>query len=75
MNEAEIRKIVAETVKETLTRMGIEADEPFDVQKDMAFVRNWRTSSEAVKRQSILIAVGVVVTGLIGMVWMVLKGN
>lgn len=75
MTEAEIRKIVAETVKETLTRMGIEADDPFEVQKDMQHLRGWRTSTETVKRQGLLTAVGILTAGVIGLIWMAIKGT
>src|SRR5690606_5933127 len=46
VTEAEIRRIVSETVTETLMRLGIEADEPLDVQRDMQHLRAWRTSTE-----------------------------
>ena len=75
MTELEIRRIVAETVKETLTRMGIEADDPFEVQKDMQHLRSWRTSTETVKRQGLLTAVGIVTAGVIGIIWMAIKGS
>lgn len=74
MTEAEIRKIVAETVAETLMRIGIEADDPMEAQKDFQHLRSWRTSTETVKRQGLLTAIGIVTAGIIGAVWMALKG-
>ena len=74
MNEAEIRKIVAETVKETLTRMGIPADDPIEVQKDMAHLRAWRESVSTVKRQGLITAVGIVTAGILGLIWVSVKG-
>lgn len=73
--EADIRKIVADTVKETLTKLGVDTENPLEYQKDQAFVRSWRNSSEAVKRQGIITAIGIITTGLVGLVWMALKGN
>jgi len=75
MNEAEIRKIVAETVKETLTRIGIEADDPLEAQKDFQHLRSWRTSTETIKRQSLLTAIGVLTAGVLGIIWMAIKGG
>lgn len=75
MDEREIRKIVSETVQETLTRIGIEADNPLEAQKDQAFVRNLRTSTETVKRQGIIAAVGILMAGVLGAVWMAIKGT
>ena len=74
MTEAEIRKIVAETVAETLTRMGIPADDPIEVQKDMAHLRAWRESVATVKRQGIITAVGILTAGLLGILWLAIKG-
>lgn len=75
VNEAEIRKIVAETVKETLTRIGIEADDPLEAQKDFMHLRSWRTSTETIKRQGLLTAVGIVTAGILGVIWMAIKGS
>lgn len=75
MTEAEIRRIVAETVKETLTRMGIEADDPIETQKDMAHLRSWRTSTETIKRQSLLTAIGILTAGVLGLIWLAIKGG
>lgn len=74
MTEAEIRKIVAETVAETLTRMGIPVDDPIEVQKDMAHLRAWRESVATVKRQGIITAVGILTAGLLGILWLAIKG-
>src|SRR5690606_36701249 len=74
MTEAENRKIVAETVAETLTRMGIPADDPIEVQKDMAHLRAWRESVATVKRQGIITAVGILTAGLLGILSLALKG-
>lgn len=75
MTEAEIRKIVAETVEQTLTRMGIEAADPFEVQKDMQHLRSWRASTETIKRQGLMTAVGIVTAGIIGLIWMAIRGS
>lgn len=75
MNEQEIRKIVAEAVAETLTRLGIEASEPLEVQKDMQHLREWRESIATVKRQSLITAIGILVAGALGIVWMAVKGG
>jgi len=90
MNEAEIKRIadlvaekaggrIAEAAAEKalstlLMRLGIDVDDPAQMQRDMAFVRNWRQSAEAVKRQGMIVAMGVFVVGLIGLIWAALKG-
>lgn len=75
MTEAEIRKIVAETVKETLMRIGVEADNPLEVQKDMQHLRAWRESVATVKRQSIITAIGIITAGILGLIWLAIRGG
>lgn len=75
MTEAEIRRIVAQAVDETLTRMGIDAGEPIEVQKDMQHLRAWRESIATVKRQGIITAIGILTAGIIGAVWLAIKGE
>lgn len=72
MTEAEIRRVVAETVEQTLVRMGVDHTQPLEFQQDLAYLRSWRKSSETVKRQSLLTAIGIMTTGFIGLIWMTL---
>lgn len=74
MTEAEIRRIVAQAVDETLTRLGIDAGEPIEVQKDMQLLRAWRESIATVKRQGIITAIGILTAGIIGAIWLAIKG-
>lgn len=70
MTEAEIKKIVSETVNETLLKLGIDAADPLELQADMQHLRAWRQSINTVKRQSLLTAVGVLTTGFLGFLYM-----
>lgn len=74
MNDAEIRKIVSDTVSETLMKLGIDADDPLEFQADMQHLRNWRQSVATVKRQSLMTAIGIITAGILGLVWMAVKG-
>jgi hypothetical protein len=74
LNEAEIRRIVADAVTETLTRMGIDAKEPIEVQRDFQHLRAWRQSIETVKKQSLITAIGIITAGVLGAIWLAVKG-
>lgn len=78
MTEDEVRhiaKLVArEMVHETMVSLGINPADPIAAQKDAAFIRSWRQSTEAVKRQGIISAVGVIVVGVLGLIWLAIKG-
>lgn len=76
MTENEIRKIVAETVTETLIKFGVDAEHPMELQADMQHLRKWRESTDTVKRQALVTAVGIVTAGFLGLVYAVFsKGS
>lgn len=75
MTEADIKKIVSDTVAETLLKMGLDTKDPMSLQKDMAHLRSWRESMETVKRQSIITAIGIIVAGVLGLIWMAVSGR
>jgi hypothetical protein len=78
VNQYEAKTIARMAAKETLHELflalGVDVDDPTEVQKDMAFLRNWRTSAEAVKRQGIIAAVGIITIGILGLIWNALRG-
>lgn len=66
MTQDELEDLIEKTVNQTLVKLGVDPEDPLEVQRDFKFVRDWRKSSEAVKRKALLAAVGIVVTGAIG---------
>lgn len=73
INRDDIDEVVAKAVKETLTSMGFQADNPIEAQKDMQFLRAWRSSAESVKRQSITTTIAIVTAGFLGLIWVTFK--
>jgi hypothetical protein len=69
----DLRKLLRETVAETLTSIGISTTDPIEMQKDFQHLREWRVSMENVQRKGILTAVGVVSTGLLAALWLGIK--
>lgn len=77
---SEVRDIAEEvaraTVKEFVLALGVNADDPeavIAVQKDFAHLRAWREASDTIKRKGLGAAVTIVVTGLLGLVWLALS--
>ncbi|MVT77752.1 hypothetical protein GPL20_32665 [Bradyrhizobium cajani] len=63
---------------ETLLLMGVDVSKPEAVQEmqaDFQQVRKWRKSVETVQRQSLLTAIGIVVSGIIGAIVVTLRGS
>jgi len=64
-----------EAVHGAFQRLGVDEDDWTEVQRDMAFIRSWRQSSDAVKRQGLLTAIGIIVAGGLGLIWLAVKGS
>lgn len=79
MTESEVKRIAAEAaraaVEETFLRFGLSIDEPLEVQRDFQHLRSWRSSVDTVKKQGLITAVGILTAGLIGLIWMAIRGN
>lgn len=69
------RTAAKEAVHETLQLIGLDINNPADLQRDFQFMRSWRLSSEAVKRQGLLAIVSTLVIGLLGLIYMAFKGS
>lgn len=63
------KQVARETVSETLRGLGLDTKESIEAQKDFAWLRQWRKSSEDIKRKSIITIISVFITGLMGLIW------
>ncbi len=66
-------KAVRLALPDLLRSLGIDASNPLDAQADMAYLRAWRLAVEKVRTQGMLAAVGVIITGIAGSIWYVVK--
>lgn len=72
MTEAEIRRVVRDTVRETLTTLGLDAHAPdavLDLQRDFAFLRRTRVGGEELARKTRLAAMGMALSGFAYLLW------
>lgn len=82
MTEADIKGLVERVaeeaaqraVKETLLKLGVDSDDPLEVQRDFQHLREWRTSINTVKKQGLVTAVGIITAGILGAAWLAFKG-
>lgn len=77
MDEDDIKRIAEEAaeqaVKKTLLALGIDITKPeaiLEAQKDMQHLRAWRTSVDTIKAKGIVTAITVLVTGILGVLWL-----
>lgn len=86
MTDEEIAALVKETaertaeevLRRTFLSLGIDMTNPSAIvsaQADMQHLRAWRNSVETVKRQGLLTAVGIIIAGVIGLIWTAVKAG
>lgn len=73
LSDRDVRGIITETLRQTFVSFGVDGEDPFELQKDFQHLRAWRESVESVKHKGLVAAVGVVVTGSLGLLWLGFK--
>ena len=51
-------------VDDALTRIGVDLDDPFELQADMRHLRRWRQNMETVERKGVLTGISLGIVGL-----------
>lgn len=75
LTDGQLKMVVKDTVTETLTMLGMEADDPLEMQRDFQHLRGSRMAVAAVRKKSIVTLVGIVLAGACATLWMGLKGS
>jgi hypothetical protein len=73
MKPDELCDLMKRAVNEALTKFGVDTSHPLDVQRDLQFLRDWRTTTESVRGKAVLAAVGIAVVGALGIFWVGIK--
>lgn len=72
----EVEEIVKSTVAQTLFNLGLDSSAPdsiVELRKDMAHLRKWRQSVDQVQSTTFMVALGIVITGIMGALWLGFK--
>lgn len=82
LNADEIKHIASdaarEAVKEMLLVLGIDISDPkalLETQKDFAHNRSWREATETIRTKGLVVATGIVISGILGAAWMAIRGS
>lgn len=73
ITDMQLKKVLKETVLDTLTQLGIEHQEPFEMQKDFQHLRELRVSTEEIKKKGLLTLVGIFAASSVGVIVLGLK--
>lgn len=73
MTRDELKALMSEAVRDAFTKMGIDADEPLEMQRDFQHLREWRLAVAAMRTKSVLVVLGVFISGALGALWLGFK--
>lgn len=73
MTRDELKALMSEAVRDAFTKMGIDADEPLEMQKDFQHLREWRVAVAAARTKTMLSVMAILITGAMGAVWLGFK--
>lgn len=73
LTKDEIRHLICQGVEDAMTKLGMDASNPLEMQRDFQHLRDWRLSVQSAKAKGILAVVGVLVSGMIGALFLGVK--
>lgn len=66
-------KAADKTVVRTMTSLGVDVSNPIEVQADFRFIRAMRLTWSSAKSRSLLVAMGLMITGFFSFFWAAVK--
>lgn len=75
IQDDEIDAIVLKTIATVLTSFGINEDDRRELRADLSHLRRWRKSVEQAQSYTFRAIITVIVTGLLGLVWLGIKAT
>ncbi|MCK5017622.1 MAG: hypothetical protein KAS32_11200 [Candidatus Peribacteraceae bacterium] len=73
ITEQQIIQIAEKAVETYMVKMGIDSEDPRDMQSDMIFVRKLRQLCENVGTKMMMVIISVLTVGLLGGVWLAIR--
>lgn len=68
-----VREAITEVLDDRLRMLGIDPEHPIEAQKNFAHLQAWRKSCDTIKSHDLKAAVGVIVTGILGALYLLIK--
>lgn len=73
LTREEMRTLMTEAIKEAFKSLGVDANSPLEVQKDMAHLRRWRMAVDSASGTSFKVMITTLIAGLMGVLWLGLQ--
>lgn len=73
MTRAELKDLLKEAVHDAFTQMGIDVEDPLEMQRDFQHLREWRVAVSAMRTKGMLTILGILITGAAAALWVGFK--
>lgn len=67
MTHDDLKKLIAEAVRETLVQMGADPSNPIEMQRDFQHLRQWRRAGEDLRSKGMLTLLSIFITGSVAL--------
>lgn len=75
LTKDEMKELIKEAVGEAFTKLGIDANDPLEMQRDFQHLREWRLAVAAMRTKGMLTIIGIVVAGSVAAFWLGVKST
>jgi len=69
----QLKDLMGEAVDDAFLRMGLDTENPLDMQRDMQHLRDWRIAVQSVTSKGMLSVVLLIISGLVAAAWIGIK--
>lgn len=70
LTEAELKKVVYDSVMAAMTLLGVDTKEPTEMQRDFSHLRDWRVATQNIQKKGFGAVIVMIITGLGGLIWL-----
>lgn len=67
MTHDDLKKLIAEAVRETLLQMGADPSNPIEMQRDFQHLRQWRKAGEDLRAKGMFALLSIFITGSVAL--------
>lgn len=68
ISKDELKSIIKETTKETLSGLGVDVEDPLKMQSDFKHLREWRVTAESLRSKGWLTIITIAITSIFGLI-------
>ena len=74
MTDAEVESLVERAIVKAFRDLGFDAQDPFEIRRDLNFLREWRVTCEDVRHKGTFTLITLAITGIIGLLVLGFRG-